>query len=396
MNLTKMNLTIQKKGVYMFNEYGLTEEQLDLKAFAKDFAENELKEVSKQVDHDHSAFPMDVFNKFCEAGFNSMFLPEELGGQGLSTLDVVLVNEEFAKVDAGFICSATTGEFGMEAILLYGTDAQKKLYADFILQGKLGAFALTEPGSGSDAGNTKTTYRKDGDDFIINGQKCFITSGGIADVYTVFATSDPALGTKGISCFIVERDRKGVSTGKPEDKMGMVLSNTTNVIFEDVRVPADHLVGAEGQGFKIAMNCLNRSRGVNSYGALGIMQRALDEAVEYAKQRVTFGRPIIKHQAVQFMLADMKIAVDTSRTLLYHCARNCDAGNFDPTLGAVTKTFLSDSCMRVTENAVQILGGYGYSREYPVEKLMRDAKLWQIFEGTNQIQRMVIGGNLAR
>ena len=380
----------------MYNEYGLTEEQLDLKAFAREFAEKELKEVAKEVDHDHKEFPMDVFKKFCDAGFKSMFLPEDLGGQGLSTLDVVLVNEEFARIDAGFICSATTGEFGMEAVLLHGTQAQKELYADFILQGKLGAFALTEPQSGSDAGNTRTTYVKDGDEYVLNGQKCFITSGGIADVYTVFATKDKSLGTKGISCFIVERDRPGVSVGKPEDKMGMVLSNTTDVIFEDVRIPADHLVGQEGRGFNIAMECLNRSRGVNSYGALGIMQRALDEAVEYAKVRTTFGKPIIKHQAVQFMLADMKIALDTSRALLYHCARNCDAGNFDPTLGAVTKTFLSESCMKVAETAVQVMGGYGYSREYPVEKLMRDAKLWSIFEGTNQIQRMVIGGNLAR
>ena len=308
----------------MYNEYGLTEEQLDLKAFAREFAEKELKEVDKEVDHDHKEFPMDVFKKFCDAGFNSMFLPEDLGGQGLSTLDVVLVNEEFARIDAGFICSATTGEFGMEAVLLHGTQAQKELYADFILQGKLGAFALTEPQSGSDAGNTRTTYVKDGDEYVLNGQKCFITSGGIADVYTVFATKDKNLGTKGISCFIVERDRPGVSVGKPEDKMGMVLSNTTDVIFEDVRIPADHLVGQEGRGFNIAMECLNRSRGVNSYGALGIMQRALDEAVEYAKVRTTFGKPIIKHQAVQFMLADMKIALDTSRALLYHCARNCD------------------------------------------------------------------------
>ena len=378
------------------NEFDLTEEQLDLQAFAKDFAEKELKQKAIDIDHDHGPFPMDVFKKFCDAGFNSMFLPEELGGQGCSTLDVVIVNEAFAEVDAGFICSATTGEFGMEPVLLYGTDEQKQMYADYILQGKLGAFALTESNAGSDASATRTTAVKDGDSYIINGSKCFITSGGLADVYTVFATQDKSLGHKGISCFIVPKDTPGVSVGKPEDKMGMVLSNTTDLIFEDVRIPAKNLVGAEGQGFNIAMNCLNRSRGVNSYGALGIAQRALDEAVKYAKERVTFGKPIIKHQAVQFMLADMQIAVTTSRALLYHCARNCDKGNFDPTLGAVTKTYLSDAAVKVTTDAVQVLGGYGYSREYPVEKLMRDAKLWQIFEGTNQIPRMVIGGNLAR
>jgi alkylation response protein AidB-like acyl-CoA dehydrogenase len=378
----------------MKNEFGLTEEQLDLKAFAKEFAENELLERSKDIDHDHGEFPMDVFKKFCDAGFNSMFLPESLGGQGLSTMDVMLVNEEFATVDAGFICSATTGEFGMEPILLFGNDMQKQLYADFILSGKLGAFCLTEANAGSDASATRTTAVRDGNDYIINGSKCFITSGGLADVFTVFATVDKSLGTKGISCFIIEKDRPGVSVGKAEDKMGMVLSNTAELVFQDVRIPADHLVGEEGQGFKIAMTCLDRSRGVNSYGAMGIMQRAFDEAVKYANQRVTFGKPIIKHQAVQFLLADMQIAVTTSRNLLYHCARMCDKGIYDARLGAITKTFISDNAMKVTEDAVQVLGGYGYSREYPVEKLMRDAKLQQIFEGTNQIQRMVIGRSL--
>ena len=378
------------------NEFDLTEEQLDLQAFARDFAEKELKQKAIDIDHDHGPFPMDVFKKFCDAGFNSMFLPEELGGQGLSTLEVCLVNEAFATVDAGFICSATTGEFGMEPILLYGTDEQKQLYADYILQGKLGAFCLTEANAGSDASATATTATRDGDDYIINGSKCFITSGGLADVFTVFATVDKSLRHKGITCFIIPKDTPGVSVGKPEDKMGMVLSNTTELVFEDVRIPAKYRVGAEGQGFSIAMNCLNRSRGVNSYGALGIAQRALDECVEYASQRKTFGRTINKHQAVQFMLADMQIAVTTSRTLLYHCARNCDKGNFDPVLGAVTKTYLSDAAVKVTQDAVQVMGGYGYSREYPVEKLYRDAKLWQIFEGTNQIQRMVIGGALSK
>lgn len=378
----------------MVNEFGLTDEQLDLKKLARDFAEKELLERSKNADHDHEGFPMDVFKKFCDVGFNTMFLPEKYGGEGMSNMDVMLVNEEFAIVDAGFICSATTGEFGMEPILLFGNEMQKQLYADFIVNGKLGAFCLTEAGAGSDAGATRTTAKKDGNDYIINGSKCFITSGGLADVFTVFATVDRSLGTKGISCFIVEKDRPGVSVGKSEDKMGMTLSNTAEIAFNDVRVPADHLVGEEGQGFKIAMTCLDRSRGINSYGAMGIMQRAFDEAVKYANERKTFGKPIIKHQAVQFMLADMQIAVTTSRNLLYHCARKCDEGIYDSSLGAITKTFISDQCMKVTTDAVQILGGYGYSREYPVEKLMRDAKLQQIFEGTNQIQRMVIGRNL--
>ncbi|WP_279067488.1 acyl-CoA dehydrogenase family protein [Intestinimonas butyriciproducens] len=377
-----------------FHQHILTGEQLDLQAFARDFAAKELAPVVKECDR-KGEFPMEVFRKFCEVGFNSMFLPEAYGGQGLGAMDMVLVYEEFAKVDAGFICSASTGEFGIEPILVAGTEEQKKYYMDFILQGGLGAFALTEPNAGSDAAATRTTAVRDGDDYILNGRKCFITSGPVANVYSVFATVDPSLGTKGISCFIVERDRPGVSVGKDEDKMGMRLSCTSDVIFEDVRIPAKNLVGAEGKGFGLAMKCLDRSRGVNSYGTLGIAQRALDEAVAYAKQRKTFGRPIIGHQGVQFLMADMEIDVTTARALLWQCAQMVDKGVFDTKLGSVTKTFLSEMAMRVTTSAVQVLGGYGYSREYPVEKLMRDAKLWSIFEGTNQIQRMVISGCLA-
>ena len=375
-----------------FHQHILTGEQLDLQAFARDFAAKELAPVVKECDR-KGEFPMEVFRKFCEVGFNSMFLPEAYGGQGLGAMDMVLVYEEFAKVDAGFICSASTGEFGIEPILVAGTEEQKKYYMDFILQGGLGAFALTEPNAGSDAAATRTTAVRD--DYILNGRKCFITSGPVANVYSVFATVDPSLGTKGISCFIVERDRPGVSVGKDEDKMGMRLSCTSDVIFEDVRIPAKNLVGAEGKGFGLAMKCLDRSRGVNSYGALGIAQRALDEAVAHAKQRKTFGRPIIGHQGVQFLMADMEIDVTTARALLWQCAQMVDKGVFDTKLGSVTKTFLSEMAMRVTTSAVQVLGGYGYSREYPVEKLMRDAKLWSIFEGTNQIQRMVISGCLA-
>ena len=377
-----------------FHQHILTGEQLDLQAFARDFAAKELAPVVKECDR-KGEFPMEVFRKFCEVGFNSMFLPEAYGGQGLGAMDMVLVYEEFAKVDAGFICSASTGEFGIEPILVAGTEEQKKYYMDFILQGGLGAFALTDPNAGSDAAATRTTAVRDGAEYILNGRKCFITSGPVANVYSVFATVDPSLGTKGISCFIVERDRPGVSVGKDEDKMGMRLSCTSDVIFEDVRIPAKNLVGAEGKGFGLAMKCLDRSRGVNSYGALGIAQRALDEAVAYAKQRKTFGRPIIGHQGVQFLMADMEIDVTTARALLWQCAQMVDKGVFDTKLGSVTKTFLSEMAMRVTTSAVQVLGGYGYSREYPVEKLMRDAKLWSIFEGTNQIQRMVISGCLA-
>ncbi len=263
------------------------------------------------------------------------------------------------------------------------------------MRGKRGAVALREPDAGSDAGNPRTIAVRDGDEYVINGRKCFITSGGLADVYTVFATMDRSQGTRAITCFIIEKDRPGVFVGKEEDKMGMVLSNTADLVFEDVRIPVKNRVGEEGEGFKIAMKCLDRSRGVNSYGALGICQRALDESIAYAKLRKTFGKPIIAHQGIGFMLADMEIATTASRALLWHCARMIDEGVYDTKLGSVAKAFISDSAVKVATDAVQILGGYGYSREYPVEKLMRDAKLWQIFEGTNQIQRMVIAGSLA-
>ena len=374
----------------------MNELQKDLQSFAREFAQKEIAPIAPQIDHDHGEFPMDVFHKFCDAGFNTMFLPEEYGGQGLGAMEEVIIGEEFCKADAGFYVSATTGAFGIEPVLLFGNEEQKHYYADYLLQGKLASFALTEADAGSDASNTRTTSVRDGDDYILNGSKCFITSGGLADIYTVFATVDRSKGVKGITCFIVERSREGVSVGKAEDKMGMVLSNTTELIFDNVRIPAKNRVGEEGEGFKIAMASLDRSRGIYSYGALGVAQRAIDVAVDYAKQRKTFGKPIIKHQGIQFMLADMEIQTTAARSLLWHCAQMVDEGNIDSRMGAITKTFCSDACMKVTTDAVQILGGYGYSREYPVEKLMRDAKLLQIFEGTNQIQRIVISREMSR
>lgn len=374
----------------------MNELQKDLQSFAREFAQKEIAPIAPQIDHDHGEFPMDVFHKFCDAGFNTMFLPEEYGGQGLGAMEEVIIGEEFCKADAGFYVSATTGAFGIEPVLLFGNEEQKHYYADYLLQGKLASFALTEADAGSDASNTRTTAVRDGGDYILNGSKCFITSGGLADIYTVFATVDRSKGVKGITCFIVERSREGVSVGKAEDKMGMVLSNTTELIFDNVRIPAKNRVGEEGEGFKIAMASLDRSRGIYSYGALGVAQRAIDVAVDYAKQRKTFGKPIIKHQGIQFMLADMEIQTTAARSLLWHCAQMVDEGNIDSRMGAITKTFCSDACMKVTTDAVQILGGYGYSREYPVEKLMRDAKLLQIFEGTNQIQRIVISREMSR
>ncbi len=376
-------------------DFILTQDQQDLVAFAKECAEKELKHVVAECDRE-GEFPMKVYKKFYEAGFSTMFVPERYGGIGASSLDLVLINEQFAKVDAGFIVSATTAEFGATPIRIAGTEEQIAYYMKRVMEGKLGAFCLTEPDAGSDAAATRTTAVREGDEYIINGHKCFITSGGLADMYTVFATVDRSLGAKGITCFLVERERPGVSVGKDEDKMGLRLSNTADVIFDDVHIPVTNRIGAEGEGFKIAMKSLDRSRGVNSYGCLGIAEHAIEAAVAYAKQRVTFGHPIIKNQGLQWMLADMQIQCTAARALLYRCAEMIDkTGQYDTALGSITKTFVSDMCMKVTTDAVQIFGGYGYSREYPIEKLMRDAKIFQIFEGTNQIQRIVIGSQMA-
>ena len=285
---------------------------------------------------------------------------------------------------------------GYTPLSIAGTKEQIKHFADIVVPGAVSAFCLTEAQGGSDAGNSKTTAVKVGDEYVINGVKTFITNGGIASVYTVFAMTDKEKGVKGMSAFLVERDRPGVSVGAEENKMGIRASNTTEVVFEDVHVPADHLIGKEGDGFKIAMKTLDRTRPSGSATAVGICQRAIDECVKYAKERVVFGKPIAKHQAVAFMLADMEIQTQAARQMVMHAARLMDNGIYDSVVAAAAKTFTGDTAMKVTTDAVQVLGGFGYSREYPVEKLMRDAKIYQIFEGTNQIQRVVISGNLLR
>jgi alkylation response protein AidB-like acyl-CoA dehydrogenase len=253
---------------------------------------------------------------------------------------------------------------------------------------------LTEPQSGSDMGNTKCRAVKDGDEYVLNGTKCFITNGGIADIYTVAASTSPELGSAGISLFIVDRNTPGVSVGKEEDKLGIRTSNTTDVIFQDVRIPATNLIGEENKGFAISQKLLARTRPTGMASALGVAQRALDLAVDYAQQRVTFGKPIASRQAIKFKLADMEIRLQTARAQLFYNAQLIDKGIYDGMLGSVTKTCVSEMVFDVANQALQIFGGYGYSREYPVEKLLRDARIFSLFEGTNEIQRMIIGGTL--
>lgn len=373
----------------------LTEDQRDLQLMVRDFVDREIKPRALEMDKKGECDPA-VIKMATDMGLHCMNFPEEYGGMGLDAVTCSILREELGKGDAGFAVTIGANILGSVPVLLAGTEEQKKLYADIVVPGGFSPFALTEPGGGSNAANMKTTAVKKGDEYILNGRKCFITNAGIADLYTVFAVTDKEKGTRGISAFLVKRDWAGVSTGKHEDKMGIRTSNTCDVVFEDVHVPADMMLGAEGTGFKLAMQTLDRTRPLGAAGAVGICQAAIDYALEYAKNRVVFNRPIMEEQAIRFMLADMEIQTQAAREMVMRAAYLIDHGIFDSQFGACVKTFCGDTAMKVTTDAVQILGGYGYSREYPVEKMMRDAKIYQIFEGTNQIQRVVIANHMAR
>ena len=281
-------------------------------------------------------------------------------------------------------------------MLIGGNEEQKRRICDIIVPGGFGSFCLTEPGNGSDSVAMRTTYRRDGDSYVLNGSKCFVTNGQEASVYIVFATKDRALGAKGISAFIVERGTPGLTVGKHEDKMGLRLSNTTDVALYEVRVPAVCLLGEEGKGMHIALAGLDAGRLNNAAIATGICRAALDAAVDYAKQRTSFGVPIIRHQAIQMMLADMAIQTEAAKLLVYNGMQVLDAGKKASKEASMAKAFCGDAAVQVATNAVQVFGGYGYSKEYPVEKMMRDSKIFQIFEGTNQIQRIVIARELEK
>ncbi|WP_019240293.1 MULTISPECIES: acyl-CoA dehydrogenase family protein [Bacillus] len=376
-------------------EHMLTEQQIELRDLVKEFAEKELKPYVKQYD-ESGDFPMEILQKAFEMGLHVLEIPEEFGGSGLDFKTTAIVFEELAKVDAGFAISLVTTFVALRSVIYAGNDEQKKLFSDIIVPGAFGAFCLSEPNAGTDAGSVRCTAVKDGDEYILNGTKCFVTNGGVASVYVVFASTDKGAGVRGISGFIVERDREGLSVGPHENKMGLRLSNTTDIILDNVRIPADHLLGKEGDGFKIAMNTLNVSRAFVGTLAVGICQAAIDEAVKYAKERKQFGKPIGDFQAVQMILADMEIQTEAARNLVQWSMGLMDEGKPVVGEGAVTKTFCGDTVVKVTTDAVQIFGGYGVSREYPVEKLMRDSKVFQIFEGTNQIQRVTIARQMLK
>jgi alkylation response protein AidB-like acyl-CoA dehydrogenase len=366
----------------------LTEEQQMIVETAREIARKKILPVREKYDHE-GIFPWDVVKACAEADLCGLYIPEEYGGFGGGVMELCLAVEEMSKIDGGISLAIAATALGTFPILLFGTDEQKKKYLPDIAAGKkLAAFGLTEANAGSDALGMKTTAVLSNDHYVLNGTKQWITNGENAEIYSVMAKTNPAKGARGISAFIVEKGTPGFTFGKHEDKMGIRASSTTELVFQDCKIPKENLLSREGMGAIVTISTLNYSRpGVGSQ-ALGIAAGALDDAVKYSRERIQFGQPISAFQAVQHMLADMATQVEAARALMYATARTIDAGEkkFSKE-SAMTKLFCSDVAMKVTVDALQVMGGYGYMREYPMEKRMRDAKITQIYEGTNQIQR---------
>lgn len=378
-------------------EYFFTEEQQEIINLAREITQNEVAPNVAKLD-EAEEFPREILKIFGEAGLLGVYIDEEYGGFGGGVTELSLVTEEISKACVSVATSYAANALGAFPILLSGSKDQKAKYMPGIAEGtSLAAFCLTEAEAGSDATNQKTTAVKDGDHYILNGTKQWITNGGEADVYTVIAVTNKSKGARGISAFIVEADTPGISFGKKEKKLGIRSSATREVIFEDCRIPAENLLGREGTGLMITLRTLDRARVGVGAQAVGLAQGALDEALNYSRVRRQFNQPISSFQAVQHMLADMATPIEAARCLVYMTARTIDAGAKDfAKEAAMSKLFATDMAMKVTVDAVQIFGGYGYMREYPVEKMMRDAKILQIYEGTNQIQRNGIAHALIR
>jgi acyl-CoA dehydrogenase len=371
-------------------DFSLTEEQQELRRLAHQFAEKDIKPVAAEYDKTEE-YPWELARKVFDLGLLNAEVPTEYGGGGLSTLESCIMAEEMGWGCAGIATALFANDLAAMPIIIAGNEEQKKKYLGALCsEFQMAAFCLTEPEAGSDVSGIQTTAVRDGDDYIINGRKCFISNGGVANLFSVFASTDKEKKHKGLSAFILTGDMAGISRGKREDKMGQRASDTSEVIFEDVRVPKANLLMNEGDGFKISMMTLDRTR--PSVGALGVgvARRALEEATQYSLSRVQFGLPIAMNQAIQFMLADMAKDIEAARLLCWQAAWMADQGIRQSKESAIAKTFATDVAMRVTTDALQVFGGYGYMKDYPMEKLMRDAKLLQIYEGTNQIQRGVI------
>lgn len=379
-------------------DFRLTEEQEMMRTMVRDFAEKECGPGAEERD-ETTEFPRDIWEKAAGLGLAGVTFPEEYGGVGADYISYAITVEELSRVDASFgVTISAHASLCANPIYMFGTEEQKQKYLVPLATGeKMGAFGLTEPMAGSDASGTRTTAVKDGDDYIINGTKIFITNAYEADTYVVTAQMDKSKGNRGIAAFIMEKGMPGFTFGKKENKMGIRSSATYELVFEDVRVPAENLLGGEGKGFKVAMQTLDYGRIGIASQALGIAQGAYEEAMKYAKERVQFGMPLAKMQAIQFKLAEMATAIEAARLLVYKAA-DVATRKEEPvsTIAAMAKKYASDVAMWVTTDAVQIHGGYGYTKEYPVERMMRDAKITQIYEGTNEIQNVVIAANILR
>ena len=370
--------------------FSLTEEQEALQAMAREFAEKEMKPNAAKYDQEEE-FPEDIMKKAFEVGFLTCKIPKKYGGEELNDVDTVVISEELAAGCVGMYTTMMVNALAYTPIILFGTDEQKKKFlTPHTEKMSFAAFCLTEREAGSDAGALKTTAKKVGSEYVINGSKCFISNAGIASLYVVFANSNPDKGMRGISAFIVPRETPGLTIGKVEDKMGQRASNTAEVIFEDVKVPEENLLGKEGIGFIIAMKTLDKTRAPVGAAGVGVARAALQYAIEYAKTRIQFGKPIAFFQHIAFQIAQMAMEINAARHLVWHAAWLLDQGKPCGKESAMAKAYGSDLAMKVTTEALQILGGYGYMKDFPMEKLMRDAKLLQIYEGTNEIQRMVI------
>lgn len=378
-------------------DFHLTKDQHDLQQMVRDFAQNEIAPIAAEIDRTDE-FPRELIRKMGELGLMGIPIPEEYDGVGADFTSYMLAIEEisYASASVGVILAVHTS-VGTMPILNFGTEEQKQKYVPAMARGELiGAFGLTEPGAGSDASGIRTRAVKDGDNYVLNGSKVFITNGEVADVFVVFAVTDPEKGSHGVSAFIVERNTPGFSVGKKEHKMGMNGSGTVELIFDNAIVPAAQLLGQEGEGFKIAMSNLDGGRIGIAAQALGIARSAFDAARDYTKERKQFGKSISDFQAVQFMLADMATKIEASRLMIYNAAYLRQEKLPCSKQASMAKYYSSDTAMYVTTEAVQLFGGYGYSKEYPVERFMRDAKVTQIYEGTNQIQRIVVAKNLLK
>ncbi len=371
--------------------FDLDETNQQLFNMSKDFSDKEVWPKARELD-ETAKYPLDLLNKAHKLGLVNAFVPEEVGGLGLGTLGHCLISEALAMGSAGFCTAALANDLAAVPVILSENKAiWKEFLAPMVDECHMASYCVTEPGAGSDVAGIKTTAKKVADKYIINGSKMWITNANYAKWFFVLAKTDPSAGHKGMSGFIVPANTPGLKVGKKEDNMGQRCSDTRGVTFDNVEIPERYLLGKEGDGFKLAMGAFDRTRPAVAAETIGLSQRAMQCSIEYAKQRTTFGKPISEYQGVSFMIAEMARDIEASRLLVWKAACEVDAGRKNTYYASIAKMFAADVCMRITTDAVQIFGGYGYNREYPVEMLMRDAKIFQIYEGTSQIQRMIVG-----